>query len=63
MRFEFWARMLVGLDGLTATGRHLPLDGGGWEGVLGATMNIVANRPPPWIPPRKGEGADCNTGC
>ena len=25
------------------TARDLPLDGGGWEGVLGATICIVAN--------------------
>ena len=35
----------------------LPLDGGGWEGVA-VGPNIRAKRPPPSIPPRKGEGVD-----
>ena len=25
---------LLGLDPVQPTGRHLPLDGGGWEGVI-----------------------------
>ena len=28
---------LVDFDAVQPTGRHLPLDGGGWEGVMGAT--------------------------
>ena len=42
---------------------HLPLDGGGWEGVWRAwcpSGSDRAPRPPPLIPPRMGEGDDCD---
>ena len=63
------------LCGIPKLDQHLPLDGGGWEGVLGAPIHT--GQPPPTLDPshlkslhrsdfalgrfeaRKGEGVDC----
>jgi hypothetical protein len=41
--------------------RHLPLDGGGWEGVRASPDAICPIVPLP-NPPRKGEGATQSLG-
>jgi hypothetical protein len=47
------------LDLTAFTGQHLPLDGGGWEGVWTGPDASCLNIPIPIpITPRKGEGAD-----
>ena len=46
--------MIAGLAKTTA--RLLPLDGGGWVGVLRAPISSYPTTPHP-NPPRKGEGA------
>ena len=45
----------VGLDGGLATERHLPLDGGGWEGVWDARI-LGLDVPPPLDPSPQGGG-------
>lgn len=45
------------LDLTAFTGQHLPLHGGGWEGVWTGPDASCLNIPIP-ITPRKGEGAD-----
>ena len=46
-----------GLDRSTPTAQHLPLDGGGWEGVSGATVRTEANHPPTLDPSPQGGGS------
>jgi hypothetical protein len=40
--------------------RHLPLDGGGWEGVREPQFRW--RTPPTLTLPAKGEGVDCTSG-
>lgn len=44
----------------TATGAHLPLDGGGWERVREPHYPVQSS--PTLDPSRKGEGDDCTIG-